>query len=250
MSDTPMIDPLVWFERVIVGGEYARAIDAHKYGEALNNALDQVSDHSANLDNLDSLAKVAKVTASWLSAGERKEILDALTAITQKGELLRQVSGADDLEEVRLLLQEVKAAVDRVERELSTAWANGLTKQFNPWSGVGNLLSTIPSMKKVGEKLVTISNDGLDLQERFPPNSEERKALDKARVALDTAQTSLESSAVNACGSEETGKQVIAFLQATAAGKATLDHLKPAVRDWLKGHQALNQFKIHPVGGG
>ncbi|MCK6524269.1 hypothetical protein L6R49_22920, partial [Myxococcota bacterium] len=166
----------------------------------------------------------------------RSDVERVLRQIYGIATALQDAQTRDDLEGVRLKLQNSSQYCTMVERDVREAWEAWIDLSFRKIGALGELLARFSDTRSVGDQLRTGSAEGMALRSRFPPTPDQ---VSRAQALIGHHETLL-----HGLRQQEAHVDLLAFLDRVMAGHATLEHVTPKLMEWLVANKAIGLVRI------
>lgn len=229
-----MTDPLVDLENLAPGLSAAAAgVRLGEQAERLMSKFDDAARQQRRLSALIDLAVVlnAKADSQIKTFGDR-----ALAAAQEAGEAMAETHDAASLDIAVESFRDYTQALGVLEANLRPVWRSHVDQQFSPLASVGGLLANFPGSRDLGQRMQALAGGAAASAQAVEPPEDllgAVRSLLERRLALLVEQQAVADA-----------PEVMAFLQALADQRATLDLLTPEVLAWLKAQDALTALQV------
>lgn len=232
-TTTPGPRALDQLATLLLDGSLKRAQEQKTLGSALAQTKQRIVDTDLPA-KLAAIIPAADVVAPHLR--HRADVAHALRQIYGISAALQDAQTRDDLEKVRLKLQDAAHHRATVERDVREAWEAWIDLRFRKVKALGELLARFPDTRSVGDQLRTGSTEGLALRSHFPPTQEQ---VGRALTLVVHHETLLQD-----LRQQEAHVDLLAFLDRVMDGHATLEHVTPKLLEWLVVNRAIGLLRI------
>jgi hypothetical protein len=234
MPKAAEFDPLAQLETL--AAQIPAARDRQRLGDALDNAVQAVTDAEAVIARLERLAELAPVVGAFLDPTDRERCRRLLTTIRGTGTHLCAARDQATLEEAARQASLLPGHVSQTEALLQRGWRDKVEGAFAATGALGAVLREIPETCELGSEMEALSQRA----ERLASSADDPERCAQQFSAL----TAERDSAREKLGRLGAGDDVVAFMLAVAGHSATLGHVTAEVREWLDAHNARNRFKV------
>jgi hypothetical protein len=234
MPEAAEFDPLEELEAL--ASQIPAAKDRQRLGDALDQAVQAVSEAENAIARLERVAELAPVVGAFLDPTDAEQCRQLMATIRGTGTRLCQARDQATLEEATRQASALEGHVSQAEALLQRGWRDKVEDAFAATGALGAVLREIPETRDLGSEMDTLLQRGRSLA--ASTDDPERCAQQfRALIAeRDSAREKL--------GGLGAGDDVVAFLLAVAGHSATLEHVTAEVREWLEAHSTLRRFKV------
>jgi hypothetical protein len=219
---------------LLLDGSLKRAQEQKTLGSALAQTKQRIVDTDLPA-KLAAIIPAVDVVAPHLR--HRAEVAHALRQIYGISAALQDAQTRDDLEKVRMNLQDSAHHRTTVERDVREAWEVWIDLEFQKIKALGELLTRVSDTRSVGEQLRVGAPRGLALRSSFPPTQDQ---VSRAQTLIAHHETLLHDLRQQAALVD-----LLAFLDRVMDGHATLEHVTPKLLEWLVANKAIGLLRIH-----
>jgi|GEM_PF-3634621 len=234
MPETTERDPLEELETL--AAQIPAAKNRQRLGDALDNAVQAVTEAEGAIARLERLAEFAPIVGAFLDPTDREQSRQLLTRIRGIGTHLCQAHDQATLEEATRQASAFQGHVSQTEALLQRGWREKVEDAFAATGTLGAVLREIPETRELGSEMETLLRRGEILADSMDDPEQCAQQFSTLTAERDSAREKL--------GGLGAGDDVVAFLLAVAGHSATLGDVTPEVRDWLKERSALERFKV------
>ena len=213
------------------------AADQRRLGDRLDQATQTLREATQQAQRLRAVIKIS-CAVGYGATPDQAEVLQDLrrTAL----EVAEALDDADDPESLRTAVWDYEKtflpALANVDRAARVQWKALVAERFQPLITFGDLLAIMGvgdlggRMKRCGQRAQMVGT-----------GPAEQVANEVEELLAEIGRLQAERS--TAIGTGDVGE----FLNALAERRATLLMITPEVRNWLKDHDALEQFSVAPI---
>lgn len=226
---------LVQLEEILP--ELPAAVERRRFGEVLGKTAEALKDSAHLIDRLEAALQIAREIHFDAEKQQAATLQELIGTCEVTADIIEKAKTPDDLRLVQDTYRELLAALVQAERQLRLYWRRIVERDFAPLRAVGELLEKIDRNSDLGKRLSTCGREAEQMSDRLPI-----PAMRDAIVHLQREREELEAERVSLTQEPEVDR----FLNALAAGTATLQTVSSRVQKWLEKYDALDRFMVTP----